>query len=118
MLLRIKDLSVPVMLGVFDWEKESPRSVLINVAVVYDEGEALQTDTLEDTLDYAALEQAIIAAVTSQHFNLIEHMLMLIGQAAMEFPNVLEVVAEVEKPGALRQSAGVSISATFQREES
>jgi dihydroneopterin aldolase len=68
----IKDLSVPAVIGVHDWEREIEQTLVISVDMVADVQKAAASDNLADALDYSAVASTITAIVRDGKFHLIE----------------------------------------------
>ena len=68
----IRDLSVPAVIGVHDWEREVEQTLLISVDMAADVRQAAATDDLADALDYSAVASTIAAVVREGQFHLIE----------------------------------------------
>lgn len=113
MIIKINDLKIPVSLGVYGWEKEKPTEVKIELALEYDAGNAAESDDLADTLDYAVVEEVIVVAVRSRHFNLLESLIAEIGRVVTGFPRVQMAAVSVSKPGALKYAEYVTIQEVF-----
>ena len=68
----IKDLSVPAVIGVHDWERDVEQTLVISVDMATDVRKAAASDNLADALDYSAVASAITAIVREGKFHLIE----------------------------------------------
>lgn len=116
MKLLVRDLSVVMSLGVHDWEKESPRTVTLNLEAQFDGRAAGISDAIADTVDYTAIEQAILSIAAARHYELIESFIHTLGLELLQrYSRLDECTITVDKPGALRQAQSVAISETFSR---
>ncbi len=68
----IRDLSVPAVIGVHDWEREVEQILLFSVDMAADVRKAAASDNLADALDYSAVASTITAVVREGRFRLIE----------------------------------------------
>ena len=71
----IKDLSVPAVIGVHNWEREVEQTLLFSVDMVPETADvrsAAATDDLADALNYSAVAATIVAVVREGKFHLIE----------------------------------------------
>ena len=71
----IKDLSVPAVIGVHDWEREIEQTLVFSVDMVPETADvrrAAASDDLADALDYSAVASTIAAVVRDGKFRLIE----------------------------------------------
>lgn len=115
MQLSVNHLEIPVSLGVYAWEREKKRNIVINLDVAFDSGASSRTDALEDTLDYDALEACVIKIAQQKHYNLLEHMVEVVGHAVLEFPLVREVRVAITKEGALKHARDVVMSEVYRK---
>jgi dihydroneopterin aldolase len=94
----IKDLSVPAVIGVHDWEREVEQILVISVDMVADVRKAAARDNLADALDYSAVASTITAVVREGKFHLIETAAERVAERLLaDFP-VSWLRLEVRKP--------------------
>lgn len=110
MRIKIKNLRLRTVIGVFDWERKTKQDVVINAAIDFDGAKAAASDDIEQTFDYKALTKKIISAVEASQFYLIEKLADTILQIIMDHPLVEQAEVEVDKPQALRFSDSVSVT--------
>ncbi|MCK5148511.1 dihydroneopterin aldolase [bacterium] len=115
MEIRIKNLRARGIIGIYDWEKDHPQDVIINVSMIFDGTLAAQTDKIEDTVDYKRVKKRILDIVEHQHFGLIEKMATAVMDMIMEDSKVEKATVEIDKPFALRFADSVSVSHTVER---
>ena len=110
--IHIRDLTLGCIIGLYEHERENKQNVVINVTLHADLHEAGLTDNVENTVDYKAVKQWIIALVENSRFLLVEALAEAIARTCLEFDRVEQVDVLVEKPGALRfaRTVGVEIS--------
>jgi 7,8-dihydroneopterin aldolase/epimerase/oxygenase len=71
----IRDLHVPAVIGVHDWEREIEQTLIVSVDMVLetaDVARAAASDDLADALDYSAVAETIAAVLRGGKFRLIE----------------------------------------------
>lgn len=115
MVICIKNLRVSSILGVYEEERRKERDIIINVRLEYDAGNALQTDALEDALDYKGVRDCIVSFVTGTQFKLLEKLADGIRQELVRDTRITKVHLEVDKPHALRLAESVSAIIDWQR---
>jgi dihydroneopterin aldolase/D-erythro-7,8-dihydroneopterin triphosphate epimerase len=110
----IKDLMLRCILGLSGEERREKQDVLINLVLWTDLTRAAVSDSIEDTVDYAALKKRIITLVEGSQFHLAETLADRIASLCLEQPAVQQVQVTLEKPTALRfaHSVGVQITRT------
>ena len=68
----IRDLRVPAVIGVHDWEREIEQTLIVSVDMAADVRTAAASDDLADALDYSAVAETIAAVLREGKFRLIE----------------------------------------------
>jgi dihydroneopterin aldolase len=87
--------------GVDDEERERAQPFEVDVRLQADLQAAAASDRLEDTVDYAALENVVIETVGGKGFHLLETLAAAIGQKVLDrWPLVAEVEVAIRKPEA------------------
>lgn len=115
MIIRIKNLRARGIVGIYDWEKDHPQDIIVNVAMEFDGTLAAQTDRIEDTVDYKRVKRGILDIIENGRFGLVEAMAHRVAQMIMEDERVLRATVEIDKPFALRFADSVSITHTVER---
>ncbi len=100
----IRDLRLQVSIGIHDFEKDGPQTVVVNVDLQLDSAEAARGDTVANTdqianvLNYDIVHDGIVALAKSRHFNLQETLVGAIMDLCLEQPGVIEARVSTEKP--------------------
>ena len=115
MIIKIENLRLRTIIGIYDWEKENRQDLVINVTIDFDGRKAAESDNIEDTLDYKAINKKIISFVETNDFNLLERVAGGICDIVFEEPAVRWASVKVEKPGALRFADSVSVTEARER---
>ena len=115
MIIKIDNLKLRTVVGIYEWEKKTKQDVIINVEMEFDGARAIETDDIEDTVDYKAITKKIIAMVEGTQFNLIERIAGEAMKIVMENEKVDKASVRVDKPGALRFTDSVSVTQTETR---
>ncbi|MBF0460205.1 MAG: dihydroneopterin aldolase [Magnetococcales bacterium] len=108
--IRIHDLRLRCIIGVLEWERHTVQEVRVNVVLQADLASAGQSDRLEETIDYAAVSQAIIALAEQSCFLLVETLAERIAGLCLAYPRVCRVKVSVKKPGAVRFARWVGVT--------
>jgi len=109
MLIRIKNLRLKTIVGVNAWERQQAQEVVINIEIDFDGRKAVETDSLDETLDYRQIKKRILEFCASSKFFLLESLAQRLSDLVMEDSRVIEATVEVDKPGALRFADSVSV---------
>jgi dihydroneopterin aldolase/D-erythro-7,8-dihydroneopterin triphosphate epimerase len=107
--IHIRDLALRCIVGVFAEERKHLQDVIINVTLHADIRAACASDRIEDTVDYKAIKNRIIALVEESSHYLIEALAERVAQACLEDRRVARVAVTIDKPGALRFARSVAV---------
>ena len=103
------------VIGVYPAERLRRQAVVIDVEISLDLSRAAASDALEDTVNYAEIEERITRLASESSFLLIERLAGAIGELVLEYPPVEQVRVRVEKPGAARYARAVAVEITTGR---
>lgn len=113
--IHIRDLAARCILGIFPEEREKMQEVILNITLYADLREAGRTDRIEDTVDYKAIKQGVLALVEDSQCFLVEHLAELVAGVCLADRRVRRVDVCIDKPGALRFARSVAIEITRER---
>lgn len=99
MLIKIKNLQLKTILGVYDWEKTFNREIVINVEIETDFVNALRSDNLSDALDYDVITSKIKNLIATKKFRLIETLTQEVMDVILEDGRVKKCKLEIDKVG-------------------
>lgn len=112
-LLRIKDLTVDCIIGVYPHERHEAQPLSIDVEVHVDVAKAAKSEDLADTVDYAALVDELTFLVQAARFRLVETACHAIARyVQLRTSRQLPVHVRVRKTRAL-ETAIVEVSTTL-----
>lgn len=108
--LEIKGLRLRTIIGVLEEERVSKQEVELDIKINLDLIPALESDNLQDTVDYALLTEKISFIVENSSFNLIESLGHTILKEILSWPYVKEaqITVKKNKSFAMRFAKGVS----------
>lgn len=113
--IRITDLSLRAIIGIFDWERTRKQKVLINIEISFDASKAAKSDKVKDTIDYKTITKKIIKHVEASKYFLIEKMADQVLKIVLDDPKVKTAKVRIDKPGALRFARSVSVELEAKR---
>ena len=114
--INIKDIRLRAIIGTDPAEREDPQELIVNVSMELADSRAVASDSLDDAVDYRALQQRIARRVEASSFHLLEALAGAVLGLAMEDPRVRSALVEIDKPGALPATDSVSVTCRAQRE--
>ncbi len=106
--IRIKDLLLRIIIGINDWEREKKQDVLVNIEIDYNSEKAMESDDINQALDYKSLVKKIISEVEQTEFFLVEKLAGYILNIILENELVQFAKVKVDKPHAIRFAESVS----------
>lgn len=108
-IIRVLDLQVDCIVGVYPHERDSPQPLFIDVELDCELRKSAASDDLVDTVDYDALSQRIQAQVRDAKCLLLERVAAMVLGLCVETPGVRAATVRVRKPQALRDARTVEI---------
>lgn len=108
----LTDLTLPVSIGIHDFERKAPQRIIINMEVeleVLDESRPLGDD-IANVLDYDIVRERITAVAASRHFNLQESLCREIVAALRDAKGIARVKISTQKPDVYADCAAVGYS--------
>ena len=113
--IRIEGLEVRCVVGVYPRERSRRQMLGFEVRFDIDASRAAPTDTVRDTVDYAAAVECIAAVLASQHFNLIETVAAVVAEELLQRFATPRVHVRVTKPGVPQRHAAASVEVERRR---
>jgi dihydroneopterin aldolase len=93
-----RDFRLKVSIGIHDFEKEAPQTVVVNVDLLLGAVEKAHGDRIANVLNYDTVHDGIAALAKSRHFNLQEALVDAILDLCLAQPGVIEARVSTEKP--------------------
>ena len=107
----ISELKVQTKLGVPNWERIVPQTIVLDIEIGYDLSKACKGDAISDTIDYGAVVRRIRETLNEHSFQLVEALAEHICQLIFAEFNGEKVKIKVAKPAILPglKALGVAI---------
>ncbi|MBT5217770.1 MAG: dihydroneopterin aldolase [Gammaproteobacteria bacterium] len=105
----LTELKMETVIGIWEWEKRNPQTILIDLEMQTDIKKASETDSIEDALDYKAITKRIKNFTQNNTFELIETLAEKLSQVILHEFNVSWLRLSVSKPFAIRDSKNVGL---------
>lgn len=104
-VIRITNVSVPCVVGIYDWERTKTQPLVVEVDLWLDIAKATASERIEDTINYATVRDDITRILVDGQFQLIETAAERIAShvlsSALAGPRVERVKVRVAKPEAI-----------------
>lgn len=110
MILKIKNLKLHTIIGVFDWEKNVDREIIINAEITTNLTESLQSDKMSDAVDYDQIIAKIKNLVAQNQFNLVEKLAQTLMDAILEDHRISKCKLEIDKVGVVENVESFSVT--------
>lgn len=116
--IRLRGLEVQALVGVHAHERDAPQRLRFDIDLHVDFAAAAASDCVADTVDYAAVAEAVRNMVEAQHSQLLESMAESICAMLLSRFPVNDVRLRIDKPDAARAlgCAAVGISIVRRRD--
>lgn len=110
MVIRINDLLVDAIIGVYEDERQTPQPISIHVEMEYDAATAVAGDNYAAAVDYEAIAQSITEQVRTTRYNLVETLADHILRLLLADERIQQAAVTVEKPSAIDNAESVSVT--------
>ena len=94
----IRDFRLQVSIGIHDFEKTAPQTVVVNADLLLAPADRAHKDKIGNVLNYDTVHDGIVALAKGRHFNLQETLVEAILDLCLAQPGVVEARVSTEKP--------------------
>ncbi len=108
-IVYLNDLRIDTIIGIYDWERRTRQTVILDIEMGADIKRAAETDSIENTLDYKAVAKRLFAYVGESEFNLVETLAERIATLLLEEFRVPWCRVRLNKKGAVRGVRDVGV---------
>ena len=105
----VKDLRFKTIVGIWDWERQMPQTVSIDLEMGWDLKPAAKSEDINDALDYKAVSKRVEKFVTEKKFQLVETAADSIAAMVMDEFSVPWIKVAIHKPYAVTKSKSVGV---------
>lgn len=99
--LEIKDLKINAIIGIHEQEKTSKQPLIIDLTVYFDSKSAIETDNINDVVDYYDMSSDLINFVSNSKCELIETLSCKILERVLSNKKIKKAILSITKPKAL-----------------
>lgn len=108
-IIYLHDLRIDTVIGIYDWERKTKQTVILDIEMATDIRRAAQSDNISDTLNYKAVTKRLINHVSATQFELIETLAENVAGILLNEFNVPWCRLKLNKRGAVRGVRDVGI---------
>jgi dihydroneopterin aldolase len=105
----IRDLRIDTVIGIYDWERRTRQTLILDLEMSADIAAAAATDDIEDTLNYKSVAKRMIQFVGDSEFQLVETLAERCVEIIRKEYNVNWVRLALNKKGAVRGARDVGV---------
>ena len=108
-IIYLNDLRIDTIIGIYDWERQTKQTVILDIQMGTDIKKAAASDSIEDTVNYKAVAKRLFSFVGESEFELVETLAERISEILLEEFNIPWIRLQLNKQGALRGVRDVGI---------
>lgn len=71
-ILFVRDLKIDLLIGIYDWERQIPQTVQLDIDIGLTDNRAAESGRIEDTIDYGQVIKYIRETLPHEQFSLVE----------------------------------------------
>jgi dihydroneopterin aldolase len=105
----VKDLRFKTIVGCWDWERQMPQTISIDLDMGWDNSRAAASCDLQDALNYKAVSNRVEEFVQDKKFELVESAADGIATMVMDEFSVPWIKVAIHKPFAVTGSKSVGV---------
>jgi dihydroneopterin aldolase len=105
----LRDLRIETVIGIYDWERHTRQTVILDLEMGTDVAKAAASDDIEDALNYKAVAKRMIAFVEESEFMLVETLAERCAEIIREEFGVPWVRLSLNKVGAVSGARDVGV---------
>jgi FolB domain-containing protein len=105
----IRDLVARGIIGLNDWERETPQEILINLVLYADLQDVGEKDDITTSVNYRTVSKKALEHAESAGRLTVEALADDLARLCLQEPAVQKVLVRVEKPGAVRFAGSVGV---------
>lgn len=100
-IIFLQEVKIQTVLGVPEWERMRPQTVILDIELAMPHSRSCQTDAIEDTIDYGRIVACIRQQLAEKPFRLVEALAEAVAQLVIREFGTPWIKVRVAKPGIL-----------------
>lgn len=108
-IIYLNDLRIDTVIGIYDWERRTRQTVILDIEMGTDIRKAAETDHIDSTLNYKAVAKRLISFVSESEFQLVETLAERITEIILNEFDVPWCKLRLNKQGAVRGVRDVGV---------
>ena len=111
----IKDLTLDLKLGYYDFEKENPQKVKFSLEIDYEDKKPTNDKDIKSIVNYGTIVKLIIKLVKKKHYNFLETLAEAVFDELFKDKRIGKIMLKIEKLEILKECSSVGIQITKKR---
>ena len=111
----ITGLTVNTLIGVYDWERTQQTALLLDIVLTADLNAAMQSDDVNDTIDYAKVAECVVDVGQRSEFELLEAFGNAVMTSVLDAFAVSAITVKIVKPNILPNAQTVAVELCRER---
>ena len=108
-IIYLNDLRIDTVIGIYDWERQTKQTVILDIQMAADIRKAASSDAIEDTLNYKAVAKRLFSFVGESEFQLVETLAERVCDILLNEFDIPWCRLQLNKQGTLRGVRDVGI---------
>lgn len=108
-IIFLRDLRIETIIGIYDWERETRQTVVLDIEMSTDVAKAAASDDIRDALNYKDIAKRLIQFVSESNFQLVETLAEECAHIIRNEFDVSWVKLQLNKQGAVSGSRDVGV---------
>ena len=111
----IKELTLDLKLGYYDFEKEKKQKVKFSLEIDYEDKKPTSDDNIQSIVNYDKIVKLISKLVKNKHYNFLETLAEDVFDELFKDRRIDKIMLQIEKLEILKECASVGIQITKKR---
>ena len=111
----IKELTLDLKLGYYDFEKEKPQRVRFSLEIDYEDKKPTNDKDIKSIVNYGTVVKLITKLVKRKHYNFLESLAEAIFNELFKDKRIAKIMLKIEKLEILKECSSVGIQITKKR---
>ena len=111
----IKELTLDLKLGYYDFEKNKPQKVKFSLEIDYEDKKPTNDKDIKSIVNYGKVVELITKLVKNKHYNFLETLAEDVFDELFKDKRIAKITLQIEKLEILKECASVGIQITKKR---
>ena len=111
----IKELTLDLKLGYYEFEKEKPQKVKFSLEIDYEDKKPTSDKDLKSIVNYGTIVKLITKLVKKKHYNFLETLAEAVFDVLFKDKRIGKIMLQIEKLEILKEYTSVGIQITKKR---